>query len=222
MCFSATGSFAIAGVLTAVGGAAFGRSASPQLRPFAAIPLVFAAQQAAEGAVWLSMGDASLASLNHFAVNTFLAIALVVWPLLAPLSLRQAEGDASHRRALTWLAACGALVSLTAGVLLARWQPVPVIAGHSIRYDYAGATNATLSAATLAAYVVPTVLPFFASTTRHARMIGMSLAASLMITVLVERETLTSVWCFFAAVLSVQILVAVTPRQPVIGQPALT
>jgi hypothetical protein len=57
--------------------------------------------------------------------------------------------------------------------------------------------------------VMPTVVPFFVSTARLARTIGVALAASLVVTVIVQRDALTSVWCFFAAILSGLVLLAV-------------
>jgi hypothetical protein len=219
MCFSATGSFAIAGVLAGMGAVSVVRNTSGPARPFAAIPLIFAAQQATEGVVWLTVGDSQSELLNRLAVNVFLGIALVVWPVWAPWSLRLVEQDPVRRRVLTMLTRLGGAVSMVAAVLLARWQPQSVIAGHSIRYDYAGASDPMLSFVLLAAYVVPTVAPFFVSSARVVRIIGASLAASLVFTYLMQRDTLTSVWCFFAAVLSVQILLAASSKR--VGVPAL-
>ena len=61
MCFSATGSFATAGVLMAIGGVSLSRASSKPLRRLAVIPTFFAAQQAAEGIVWLTIGDGTSA-----------------------------------------------------------------------------------------------------------------------------------------------------------------
>jgi hypothetical protein len=46
-----------------------------------------------------------------------------------------------------------------------------------------------------------------------AKAIGTTLVASLAAAALIERDALTSVWCFFAAILSGVILVAVR-REP--------
>ena len=60
----------------------------------------------------------------------------------------------------------------------------------------------------LIAYLVATIGPFFASTLPMARTIGATLVLSLVVTMLAEQDALTSVWCFFAAILSVQTLIA--------------
>jgi hypothetical protein len=212
MCFSATGSFAISGVLTAIGGASIARNASGPHRMFAAIPLMFAAQQAAEGVVWLTLTGGQ-ATLHRLAVAVFLGVALVVWPIWLPLALRRAEQNPARRRLLGGLAFLGGAVAVYASVILVQFRPVAAIAGHSIRYDYATAGDAT-QLFYLLAYALPTVVPFFVSTVSLARTIGVLLVVSLAASVVVQRDALTSVWCFFAAILSGLILLAVVREQP--------
>jgi hypothetical protein len=212
MCFSATGSFAVSGVLTAIGAASLARNSSKAHRTFAAIPLIFATQQAAEGTVWLTMnGEHPL--LHRLAVSVFLGFALIVWPTWLSFSLRLIERNPVRRRALGALFCAGAAVAAYAAVLLVRFRPTAAIAGHSIRYEYAGGGDGTSRLFYLLAYAVPTVVPFFVSTVSLARTIGTMLIVSLVVTVIVERDALTSVWCFFAAILSAVILIAVEREQ---------
>jgi hypothetical protein len=213
MCFSAAGSFAISGVLTGIGVTSIVRNTAPQYRTFAAIPFLFAAQQAAEGCVWLTIRDGSHLTLHKLAVMAFLAIALVVWPVWLPLALRRIETNRGRRRIMTVLSWFGALVSAFAAVLLTRWHPVAAIAGHSIRYDYAASTNDASNRLDLFAYVIATVLPFFVSTAHMARTIGAVLLISLFATAVIARDALTSVWCFFAAILSGLIVIAIERGQ---------
>jgi hypothetical protein len=212
MCFSATGSFAISGVLTGVGAASIARNSSKPHRMFAAIPLIFAAQQAAEGTVWLTMNGGHPA-LHRLMVGVFLGVALIVWPTWLSFALKLVEKSAARRRALGVLFWVGAAVAMCAAVFLVRFPPVARIAGHSIRYDYATSTAGPSDLFYLLAYAVPTVVPFFVSTVSMARTIGVVLVVSLAASVVVERDALTSVWCFFAAILSGLILVAVAREQ---------
>ncbi len=85
-----------------------------------------------------------------------------------------------------------------------------VIAGHSIDYQHATMGNLIPEWVLLLAYAVPTVGSFCASTVPMAPTIGAMLFVSLVIAAIVKHAALTSVWCFFAAALSVLILVAVT------------
>src|ERR1035438_6709487 len=154
MCFSATGSFAASGVLTGLGVASMVRNSSGAHRMFAAIPLVFATQQAAEGTVWVTMDGDPHAVLHRLAVNLFLGCALVIWPTWLPVSLRAAETNSTRRRVLTALSAFGLLFSACAAVVLMRGQPLAQIAGHSIRYEYGGSGNASQHFFYLVAYVI--------------------------------------------------------------------
>jgi hypothetical protein len=90
---------------------------------------------------------------------------------------------------------------------------VAQVAGHSIRYDYATSGDSGSHLFYLLAYAAPTVVPFFVSTISLARTIGIMLVVSLVASAAVQRDALTSVWCFFAAILSGLILVAVAREQ---------
>ena len=209
MCFSANGSFALAGLLTGVGAVSLAGNSAPARRMFAAVPLLFATQQAAEGVVWRTLDRPGAEGLLAGAIRVFLGVALILWPLWLPLSLQRIERDPSRRRTLLWAAVAGALVAVYATFLLARWEPVARVAGHSIHYDYGTRHGLLSSLLYLALYAIPTVGPFFLSTARRARTIGITLVLSLVLAIVVERSALTSVWCFFAAVLSGLVLLSV-------------
>lgn len=219
MCFSAVGSFTLAGVLGGIGVVSLARNTPRRLRMFAAIPLIFAVQQAAEGVVWLTIASPSQATLHRIAVNAFLGIALVIWPMWSPFALHRAEQDPRTRRVLFALFCSGVVVATGAVVLLTWWQPVAVVAGHSICYNHEGASEAPRQLVTLLPYLIPALVPYFVSTLKLARTIGVTLVVSLFVTVIVEREAFTSVWCFFAAILSVLMAMAVEREREVTPAP---
>jgi len=192
-----------------VGAASVARSASPSHRLLAAAPLLFGAQQAAEGIVWLTVASPSHATLEHLAVDVFIAFALVIWPFWVPLSMQRIEENAGRRRILTALCWFSAIVSASAAILGSRWQPTARIAEHSIRYDYPGTDNAALHLVLVLAYIAATILPFFVSTAKLARTLGVVLTLSVTAAAIIRHEALTSVWCFFAAGLSVLVFLAV-------------
>lgn len=209
MCFSAPASFTLSGILIGVGAASVARSATRAHRMLAAAPLLFGAQQAAEGLVWLTAGAPSNAALQRLAVDVFLGFALVVWPFWVPLSLQRIERNPARRRILTGLCWFSGVVSASAAVLVSRWQPFAEMVGHTIRYDYPGTDSAALHVLLVLAYIASTIAPFFVSTSKLARTLGITLVVSVAAAALIRRESLTSVWCFFAAILSILIFFAV-------------
>jgi hypothetical protein len=92
MCFSSTASFVVSGVLTGVGAARQSLGTHPHhtgcLRT---VPLTFAAQQAAEGFVWLTDGGSAHVLLHRLGINAYLGFALIVWPMWFPFALLLAE-----------------------------------------------------------------------------------------------------------------------------------
>ena len=212
MCFSAGASFTMAGVLTAIGGASIGASADRPRRFFAAIPLGFAVQQAAEGIVWLTIENPAHATLNRAAVFTFLAFALVVWPTWMPWSLRVAERDPARRKWLTRLTWVGVVVSVGAAVLLTRWNPRAYIEGSSVHYNFGVPSGPFIHLLLVVAYAAPALVSFFVSTIELSNLFGAALVLSMGAALAIRAEALTSVWCFFAAGLSMLVLVSV--RRP--------
>jgi hypothetical protein len=213
VCFSAGGSFALSGVLTAAGAASLARNTSVPQRMFAAVPLLFAVQQASEGIVWLTVDVPSSAMLYHRAVLAFLGFALVVWPLWSPVCLRLIERDPTRHRILTGLSWFGGIVAAGASLMMMQHEPTARVAGHSITYDFGEGATGLLQFLIVIAYIVPTLGPFFVSTAKLARTIGTALVISVVVTAIIRHETLTSAWCFFAAIDSALIVFAVGQEQ---------
>ena len=74
-----------------------------------------------------------------------------------------------------------------------------MIKGNSLDYKHATMGFAIPEFALLLAYSVPTVGSFLVSTRAIVRTIGVAFFVSLVLAILIKREALTSVWCFFAA-----------------------
>jgi hypothetical protein len=211
VCFSATASFGVSGVLAGLGAATLLRNEAPSLRMLSGVPLLFAAQQAAEGAAWVTLHASPTNRPAPLAVISFLIVALVVWPTWLPLALRAAERDPARRRILTAISTWGLMLGALCVLLLARWPPSAQVVGHHIAYDF---TVGVGGAPAIIAYAIPTIVPFFVSTLSLSRVMGGLVIVSLVATYVAQRAALTSVWCFFAAILSGLILVMVHREQP--------
>jgi hypothetical protein len=172
---------------------------------FAAIPLLFAVQQAAEAAVWLT-GREPL--LRFAVVDLFLGIATVVWPIWLPMSLGLIERNRSRQWALAATTRFGTVVATCAAALLLRWQPSAHLAGGGVVYE--GLAGQTLADGILCvlAYLAAAIVPFFLSTVSGARAIGLTLAAALVASVGAPANARTAVWLGFALLSSGQILLA--------------
>jgi uncharacterized protein DUF6629 len=215
MCFSATGSLGVGAILAGIGALSVAQDKLPSHRMLAVVPLLFAGQQIAEGVVWMTIDHPSQNGVHVLAVAVFLSFALVIWPSWVPLSLLLAETNPRRRKVLSVLAWVGIGVAIYAGVVLIRGRPTAHIAGHSMAYTYVEAGSQRVRALYLPMYIVPALIPFFVSTLKMAKLMGTILAVALVVTFVVERTTLTSVWCFFAAILSGVIVMGIAAEHRV-------
>jgi hypothetical protein len=203
MCFSAGASFASGTVLSAIGLAAVKRANNSSVRLFAGIPLLFAFQQFSEGFLWLTLKNGGSYMLQSAATFFFLIMALVVWPTLIPLSVLKMEQNQLRRKVITWFLSAGFMLSLYYSWNLLTKQVTPVINHFHIQY----LNNFPVLSGYFAfgVYVLVTIGSLFASGLRRMWIFGLLIFISCTVTGIFYKEYLTSVWCFFAAGISVVI-----------------
>lgn len=205
MCFSSTASFGIGALLLAGGVAAVRQVKNRSQLPFASIPLIFSIQQFCEGFVWLSIDkDISEQQGTHFTM-AFLAFAQILWPLWVPLSIALIEKGAMRRKLLQAVFFLGTLLS---GYLLYCLLFYPVktsVVAHHIRYDLGGPFHEAYVTGIL--YFIVTIVPPFTSSVRKMSMIGITSLLSFLLAFFFFSEAIISVWCFFAAAISVGVFV---------------
>ena len=107
MCFSSAASFGAAALLAAAGIASIAKVRHQKEVMFAAIPVIFAIQQVAEGLLWLSMGNLALRTLREDLTYFFLFVAESVWPVWVPLSLLLLERSRPRKAVLASLLIIG-------------------------------------------------------------------------------------------------------------------
>ena len=111
MCFSAAASFTASVALTGIGVLALRAAHTPGERMFALIPLLFAAQQATEGLVWMSYPwDAP--TLRAWATQVYSVFSHLVWPVFIPWAVRALEPVPWRRHVLALLGVAGFLSAL--------------------------------------------------------------------------------------------------------------
>jgi len=195
MCFSANASLATAIGTGAIGILALSRAQRIREFPLAAIPLIFAVQQTAEGLLWLDLAAHGPTPLVSPLANIFAAVALSLWPSYAPLSVALTEENRERRLAMWALFAIGALLS-TYGLWGLAAHPYGVcIAGHSLLYS----NGTSYPPIAMAAYIACTCLPFILSTHTALRWFGLIVVVGLIVSSVLYYSGFFSVWCFFAA-----------------------
>ena len=197
MCFCASASFAASGGLAVVGGATLYKSTKSN-RLIAMVPMLFAVQQFIEGWQWLAAHPSPASLQLGYA---FLFFAFLLWPFYIPLAVSQIEKYPLRKRTLEVLAGIGAVGALA---LLFMMVTQPLIINILPRgIDYRIAVPFDWFGVLL--YVAVTCGSLFISSHRMMRWFGTAAIVSAGLSFWIYRETFTSVWCFFADILSVSI-----------------
>jgi hypothetical protein len=194
MCFSATASLVAGTALSATGAVTLSKAKKNEI-PLASIPLLFGIQQLIDGVVWLSFG---MPVLNAIAAHGYALFAFVWWPVFVPLALLAIEPDHTRRDIMKALALVGAAVSLFFLYFILSGTVTAKILNDCVAYG----TPHPYPFGSLAFYLLATCAPFFVSSNKILNMFGGVLLASFAIAAWFYFETFTSVWCFFAAVMS--------------------
>lgn len=199
MCFSAPVSFGATALLGVTGAATLTKVRALSELPLAAVPLLFAAQQAIEGFLWRAVpnGPGHTTAL----ATLFAAIGLIVWPLLIPIAMALVETHPLRRLAILLFVPAGIGVSVNnAAILLVHpYRAWPL--GHSLTY----VNNHSISPVMLGLYILCACLPPLLSGSRVLNLFGAAVIAGLAITFLAFYESFISVWCFYAALASLTI-----------------
>ena len=201
MCFSATASFSAAVLTDGVGIAALVHVRRVRDIPLASLPIVFGTQQAIEGGLWLGLRNHPGDPANQMLALAFTAIALVVWPIFAPLGVGLSERNATVRRLIYVLLSIGVVLAGYSGISLLHHPYVPSIVNASICYI----NGVPYPMVAMAAYMACTCLPPLISTDQFVRAAGIAIATGLIVSAAFYYEGFISVWCFFAALASVAI-----------------
>jgi len=202
MCFSAPASFLAAAVAGGAGAAAVTRIRTRSEIPLAAMPLVFAMQQTIEGFLWLTLPVAPDAPISSILTETFLLLALVFWPIYAPLSALAVEADAKRRR---WITVCLAGGIAVAAYFLGSLGTEPrtaTIDGAHIVYS----ADPALPGVIRVLYPIATCFSLMLSSHRSIRLLGAVIFLGSVVAYWVYWNAFASVWCFFAAAASGLIL----------------
>ena len=201
MCFSATASFTSSAVIGAVGVATLAISRGPREWLFAAIPLLFAFHQFAEGAVWLAlMGRSALGGLQPWGF-AYMLYAQGLLPLLVPLSVWLIEPGRYRRLMVLPFLALGFVLTGYQLWALLNFNTSIFMEGHSVIYRNPATSNLVIAVL----YVIATCGSLFFSGYRYIIALGTVNLIGVLLVLWLKHYAFTSVWCAYAAVVSVLI-----------------
>jgi hypothetical protein len=202
VCFSAEADFAVAAVLAPVGVATLRHVRRPAELLLGGLPLLLALHQLTEGFVWLGLQGSVSAGVRDAATGAYLAVAQVVLPVLVPLGVLALESDRARRAAMAALALVGAAVAARFAWILTAHPLGAQALDHVVVYD----TDIRFGYLLGAAYVAATCGPALLSSSSRLRWFGALNVLGLTAASLVRLDAVTSVWCVYAALVSVLVL----------------
>ncbi|HEX3148107.1 MAG TPA: DUF6629 family protein [Gemmataceae bacterium] len=208
MCFSVEASLTVGAALVPAGIYCIraGWKKDRRYIPLAVIPLLFAIQQFFEAGVWAGL-DHGYPTLTRWASLGFLFFALGFWPFWLPFAAVPLAPPGPSRELFYMLVAVGLTFGSVGYCPVAMntdlW-PEATLVQHSIRYDFSNLPLTVRAGEGTWAflYLAIVALPLLLLPDRRIKILGLLLIASAALAFLLFRYAFASVWCFFAAVLS--------------------
>ena len=203
MCFSAAANFVGSGVLGAVGVVTLTKVKHRRELLFASLPTLFAVHQFIEGFVWLGLDGPLPPAVTHRTGAAYMLYAQGLLPFLLPISVLLFEPDRKSRRRMVPFLLIGAGTGLYVLWALAAYPTDIYVREHSIVY----LNQATNNMAVAVLYVIATCGSLFFSKVRAMVVFGVANLAILLVVDAIKHYAFTSVWCAYAAIASVIVLV---------------
>lgn len=206
MCFSAQASLMSAIALLIIGIASI-KKAHPHksLYPFALLPIFFGIQQAFEWLVWTGF-DQNNSDYIYYGSLGFLFFGLIFWPIWMPFCVYNLEHKPKRKQILKWLIVVGIVCSLVI-LYLGCCSFTTLLAQHHVEYTIPGLETHPLLLFLL--YVASTIIPFFVATYHLLWIFGLGLFFAFIASITMFAGTIISLWCFFAAILSILVWVII-------------
>jgi len=215
MCFSATSSFIASAAIGSIGIATLRHVREPRALLFAAVPMLFAVHQFSEGFVWLGLeGRIGKIGFDHISF-LFMLYAQGILPLLMPAAVVLMEPPGRRRLAILALTGIGAVVFVwdISGLIFLPSQCF--VEQNSIAYRNPMTGNMWISYL----YILATCGSLLLSTHRVVRWYGALNVIALTIAEIIKEYAFASVWCFYAALMSIMIYWQFNRRNIDIGTP---
>lgn len=176
--------------------------------PFASLPLVFAVHQLVEALVWAGLAGDVPANVQRAATLAYLLIAFPLLPLLLPLGVLLLEPQGARLRVAPFVGIGAVVASYLGHAVLAH--PVTVTQHpYALAYDVGLTHGDTWAVIYIVAVIGPPLLSGYPSIVLFGilNLVGITVAAVLY------QEAFASLWCVYAAIISVLVLVHMVRRR---------
>ena len=207
MCFSATASFTLSTVLVSTGliSIFIASKFNKNYLAMALMPIILGVQQALEGTIWLNSSSGHYLHVNFYTFF-YLFFAFYFWPAYVPMSVYFTERQVVRKKIIIGFIIAGQALGLILYLpLLLGLIPVSTdIIKHSIHYA-TYQSSAVLWIYSIA-YISMLTIPFMLSSSLPIRFFGLMVLFSSLISYWLYLYVFTSMWCFFAAILSIYIV----------------
>jgi len=203
MCFSAAANFTGSGILATVGVLTLKKVKHRRELLFAALPTLFAIHQFIEGFVWLGLDGLLSSQVTHNMGAAFMLYAQGLLPFLLPLSVVLFEPNGKSRGRMLPFLVVGGLTGLYILWGLTAYPTQIFVKSNSIVYINQATNNIFVAVL----YVIATCGSLLFSKVKDMVIFGWANMAILLAVMVVKRYAFTSLWCAYAAVASVIILV---------------
>jgi hypothetical protein len=203
MCFSATANFVGSGVLGALGIVTLTKVKHRRELLFASLPALFAIHQFIEGFVWLGLDGKLSPTVTHDMGAAYMLYAQGLLPFLLPMGVLLFEPNGRSRARMVPFLVIGGATTLYILWALTAYPTEIYVRQHSIVYT----NQATGHMVIAILYVIATCGSLFFSKVRAMVAFGVANLVILLVVAAVKQYAFTSVWCAYAALASVIVLV---------------
>jgi len=203
VCFSATANFVGSAALGAIGVVTLTKVKHRRELLFAGLPALFAVHQFIEGFVWLGLDGILSPAVTHDMGAAYMLYAQGLLPFLLPLSVLLFEPGAQSRKRMLPFTVLGGATTLYTLWALTAYPLQLYVRGDSIVYI----NQATNNTAVAVLYVIATCGSLFFSKIRMMVIFGAVNLTIVLVVMEIKRYAFTSVWCAYAAIASLIILV---------------
>lgn len=182
--------------MIAVGAVTLSKVREKRALAFAAIPLLFGIQQMIEGVLWLSF-QYDAAQLKTTMTYLFTMFSHVLWPIYVPFAVGLLETESWRCRAMWIFRFIGVVVAVHL-LLLIMLKPLTAVAEQHIIY----VSPRLYEWPMMLLYIIATCLVSLFSSHPLVRLFGGLALLLFCIAYWFYTAAFFSVWCFFAAILS--------------------